>query len=112
MAHTYEELKHKTVAELREIAKATQHEAVQGYTQMNKERLLPALCSALGIDPHEHHAAVSAEKASIKARMRQLKADCEKAIADGDHGTLQRLRRQYHKLNHSLRVSARRATLH
>jgi hypothetical protein len=36
----------KTAAELRDIAKALTHEAVQGYTQMNKEHLLPALCKA------------------------------------------------------------------
>jgi hypothetical protein len=37
MAPTYEELKKKTVAELREIAKGLHDDAVQGYTQMNKE---------------------------------------------------------------------------
>jgi hypothetical protein len=52
MAHTYDELKHKTVAELREIAAGLDHEAVQGYTQLNKEHLLVALCKALGIDTH------------------------------------------------------------
>lgn len=112
MAHTYEELKKKTVAELRELAAQTQHEAVQGYTQMNKDHLLPALCKAFGIDAHEHHAAALAEKASVKAKMREIKTACDKAKADGDHELLQRLRRQYHGLNHTLRVSARRATLH
>lgn len=112
MAHTYETLKKKTVAELRELAAETQHEAVQGYTQMNKDHLLPALCKALGIDPHEHHAAALAEKASVKARMREIKAACDKAKAARDYDALQRLRRQYHGLNHALRVSARRATLH
>ena len=62
MAHTYEELKKKTIAELRDIAKDIQHEAVQGYTQLNKDHLLPALCKALGIDSHAHHAAAIAEK--------------------------------------------------
>ena len=112
MAHTYEELKKKTVAELRELAKDLQHEAVQGYTQMNKDHLLPALCKALGIDPHEHHAAVIAEKAAIKTKMREIRAACEKAASDGDHDALRNLRRQYHKLNHGLRMSAKRATLH
>jgi hypothetical protein len=112
MAHTYEDLKHKTIAELRAIASATPHEAVQGYTQMNKERLLPALCTALGIDPHEHHAAVAADKAVVKAKMREIKRACEKAVADGDHDALRRLRREHHRLNHHLRASAKRATLH
>jgi hypothetical protein len=112
MPHSYEELKKKTVAELRDLAKDVQHEAVQGYTQMNKDHLLPALCKALGIDAHEHHVAIAAEKAAIKAKMRELKAACEKAQADGDHHRLHQLRRHYHQLNHSLRTSAKRATLH
>ncbi len=112
MAHTYEELKKKTVAALREIAKEMQHEAVQGYTQMNKDHLLPALCKALGIDAHEHHAAIAAEKSATKLRMREIKAACDKAQGDGDHELLHRLRRQYHHLNHSLRSSAKRAMLH
>jgi hypothetical protein len=48
MPHTYEGLKGKKVEELREIAKALQHDAVQGYSQINKDHLLPALCKALG----------------------------------------------------------------
>ena len=112
MALTYEELKHKTVAELREMAQGVEHEAVKGYTQMNKDHLLPALCKALGIDAHEHHAAMGAEKLAIKAKMREIKSASEKAKADGDHELLHRLRRQYHHLNHSLRSSAKRAILH
>jgi hypothetical protein len=112
MAHTYEELKKKTVAELRDLAKDIEHEAVQGYTQMNKDHLLPALCKALGIEGHEHHVAMVAEKAAIKGKMREIKAASEKAKADHDPALLHRLRRQYHELNHSLRASAKRATLH
>ena len=48
MAHTYHQLKEKTIQELRDIAKDVQHDAVQGFSQMNKEHLLPALCTALG----------------------------------------------------------------
>ena len=72
MAYTYEELKGKTVAELRDIAKETQHEAVKGALQMNKEHLLPALCQALGIDTHEHHQVVGIDKAGIKSKIREL----------------------------------------
>ena len=111
MAHTYEELKKKTVAELRELAASLQHEAVQGYTQLNKDHLLPAICKALGIEAHEHHAAVAAEKSMIKAQMREIKAAAEKARAAGDYETVHRLRRQHHTLNHSLRTSAKRAML-
>jgi hypothetical protein len=109
--HTYEELKKKTVAELREMAAGLDHEAVKGYTQLNKDHLLPALCKALGIEPHEHHAAVTAEKDMIKAQMREIKAASARARESGDHESLHRLRRQYHGLNHALRTSAKRATL-
>jgi hypothetical protein len=107
MAHTYDELKHKTVAELREIAKGLPHEAVQGYTQMNKEHLLPAICKALGLDAHEHHAAVAADKSKIKARMHEIKSAIQAAPNDHDH--VHALRREYHHLNHGLRANARRA---
>jgi hypothetical protein len=36
---SFEELKHKTVAQLREIAAGIEHDAVKGYTQLNKEHL-------------------------------------------------------------------------
>lgn len=106
MAHTYEELKKKTVAELREIAKGIQHEAVRGYTQMNKDHLLPALCTALGIDAHEHHAAYGAIKFETRSRMRELRTKREQALATGDRGALKAIRREYHHLNHKLRANA------
>jgi DNA-binding IclR family transcriptional regulator len=109
MPHTYEELKKKTIAQLRDIAKDIQHEAVQGYTQLNKEHLLPALCKALGIDAHAHHAAAVAEKAAVKAKMREIRAQKTKALENGDHDLVRQLRRHYHRLNHSLRSAAKHA---
>ena len=109
MAHTYEELKKKTLAELREIAKETPHEAVQGFTQMNKDHLLPALCKALGIDAREHHVAHGAEKTHARARMHELKTRRQEAIQTGDHDLLKSIRREYHHWNHLLRVDARRS---
>jgi DNA polymerase/3'-5' exonuclease PolX len=109
MAHTYEELKKKTIAELREMAKDIQHEAVQGYTQMNKDHLLPALCAALGIDAHEHHAAALKEKNALKSRMQALKTERAQALSAGDHARLKAIRREYHHINHKLRTSAKRA---
>ncbi len=47
MAYTHNELKHKTLAELRDIAKDIEHDAVQGYTQLNKEHLVVAICTGL-----------------------------------------------------------------
>jgi cell division FtsZ-interacting protein ZapD len=97
MAYTFEELRHKTVADLREIAKGSDHEAVQGYTQMNKEHLLVALAKALGIQ-HEHHEVVGVDKTSIKAGIRQLKTQREAALAAHDHGQLKVVRRTIHRL--------------
>jgi hypothetical protein len=100
VAHTYEELKAKTVAELREIAK----DSVQGASQMNKEKLLPALCKALGIETHAHHEVHGIDKSSVKARMRELKAERRKAVDAGDHERLKSIRRHIHKLNHQIRA--------
>ena len=82
---------------------------MQGYTQLNKEHLLPALCKALGIDSHAHHAAAIAEKASVKASMRAINAEKAKALESGDRALLRQLRRHYHRLNHSLRAAAKHA---
>jgi len=100
MAHTYEELKAKTVAELREIARDT----VQGASQMNKDHLLPALCQALGVDTHEHHTVHGIDKTTVKAQLRELKAAREKALDAHDHHQLKSLRRQIHRLNHQIRA--------
>ena len=108
MAHTYEELKKKTIAELRDIAGTLEHEAIQGFTQMNKEHLLPALCQALGIDAHEHHVAHGAEKDSAHARMHELKKKRQEALEAGNRAALKAIRREYHHWNHKLRVDARR----
>ena len=94
---TYEQLRHKTLAELREMAKGSEHEAVQGYTQMNKEHLIVALAKALGIQ-HEHHDVVGIDKSSIKARIRELKTQREAAIAAHDHVQLKTVRRTIHRL--------------
>jgi len=107
MAHTYEELKAKTIDELREIAKELDHEAVKGFTQMNKEHLLPALCKALGIEHHKHphHAAVGIDKLKLKARMHAIRAEKQKAIAAADRKKLKVLRREYHRLNRRIRAA-------
>jgi DNA polymerase/3'-5' exonuclease PolX len=108
VAHTYHELKLKTVQELRDLAKGIQHEAVQGFSQMNKEHLLPAICQALGIDTHEHMAVVGLDKAAVKAQLRALKARRAEALATGDREALRSLRRQRHSLNHRIRAHVAR----
>jgi hypothetical protein len=107
MPHTYEELKKKTIEDLRAIAKDLPEEAVKGYTQMNKEHLLPTLCKALGIDVHKHphHDAVGIEKGRLKARMHLLKAEKQKALEGGDAARLKAIRREYHHLNRKIRAA-------
>jgi len=101
MAFTIEELKHKTVAELREIAKGSEHEAVQGYTQMNKEHLIGALAKALGIQ-HTHHDVVGVDKASIKARIRELKVKRQAALDAHNNAELKTVRRTIHRLKRQI----------
>ena len=95
MAYTFDQLRVKTLAELRDIARDTAHEAVTGWSQMNKDHLLPALCKAFGIDAHVHHAVVGLDKSQLKARLRALKAARDEAIAAGDREKLAAVRREH-----------------
>ncbi|MEI6613868.1 MAG: Rho termination factor N-terminal domain-containing protein [Chrysiogenales bacterium] len=97
MSHTFVELKKKTVAELREVAKDIEHEAVQGYSQLNKEHLLVAICKALSIDTHVHHQVVGLNKAGVKARIRTMKEKLAAAIIAGDRKQVSYCHRQIHK---------------
>jgi hypothetical protein len=101
MAYTYEELRHKTLAELRDIAKDIEHDAVQGYTQLNKEHLVVALAKALGIQ-HTHHDVVGIDKSSVKARIRQLKTQRAAALQAHDHAQLKVVRRTIHRLKRQI----------
>jgi hypothetical protein len=100
MTYTFDQLKGKTVAELREIAK----DAVQGASQMNKDKLLPALCNALGIELHAHHEVHGIDKPAVKTQMRELKTERDKAVDAHDHERLKSIRRQMHRLNHQIRA--------
>jgi hypothetical protein len=101
MAFTIEELKHKNIAELREMAKGIDHEAVQGYTQLNKEHLVVALAKALGIQ-HTHHDVVGVDKAAIKKRIRELKVKREAALSAHSHAELKAVRRNIHRLKRQI----------
>ncbi len=103
MTHTYEELKHKTVAELRDIAKGIEHEAVQGATQMNKDHLLKGLCAALGLDTHVHHHAVGIDKTAIKARIHALQKQRDAMLASKERKELSSVLRQIHALKRTIR---------
>ena len=102
MAYTHNELKHKTLGELRDIAKDIQHDAVQGYTQLNKEHLIVAICKALNIEMHEHHEVVGIDKAVIKSRIKALKTKRDEAISAHDRAALKKARRGIHRLKRQI----------
>jgi hypothetical protein len=106
MPYTYEQLREMTVVELRGIAAEIKHEAVQGYTQLNKEHLLVALCKALNIDAHIHHRAakvVAVDKTKIKSKMKELKKRRDVALKGHDHSQLKAVRHEMHELRRTLR---------
>ena len=103
MAYTFHDLKSKTVAQLRELAKTTENEELKGAAQMNKDHLLPILCKALGVDMHEHHHAVGIDKPALKAKIKSLKAQRADALAKHDHDLLKNVRRQIHRINRDIR---------
>jgi len=102
MAYTHNELRHKTLAELRDIAKDIQHDAVQGYTQLNKEHLIVAICQALGIEMHAHHDVVGIDKAAIKSRIKALKAKRSEVLQAHDRAALKKVRRSIHRLKRQI----------
>lgn len=103
MSYTFEELKTKNMDDLRKIAADMEHEAVQGYTQMNKEHLLEAICKALNIDMYVHHEVVGIDKSLIKSEIKELKKKRDEAITAKKRQELKNIRRQIKKLKNKLR---------
>lgn len=101
--HTYEELKSMTVVQLREIAAGIEHEEVHGHTTMHKEPLLHALCTALGLEEHEHHEVVGIDKAKIKRSIHALKAERDDALQAKDKPRFKQILRQIHHLKREIR---------
>ena len=100
---SFEDLKSKTVAQLRELAAGIEHDAVHGYTTMHKEPLLHALCVALGIEEHVHHEVVGINKSRVKRQIRALKEERSAALAAHDSAELKRLRRQIRGLKRRIK---------
>ncbi len=103
--HTWETLHKLTVADLRDIAKGIEHEAVQGYSQLNKEHLLPAICKALGIEAHAHHDVVGINKTAVKVKIRALKTKRDEILQTRDGKQLRRVRRKIHRLKRRIRAA-------
>ncbi len=107
MGHTYDELKHKTVVQLREIAKENEaeHESLKGYTQLNKDHLITALCTALKLPMHAHHEARGIDKAALKAKIKSLKKQRDEALTAHDHAKLKVVRRTIHAYNRRIHAA-------
>lgn len=103
MDYTYENLKNKTVAQLREIASGIDHEAIKGYTKLNKEHLLVALCKALNIDTFEHHEVVGVNKTAIKAKIKELKKKRNDALSAHNRAEFKSIIRNIRKLKRKIR---------
>ena len=103
MSYTYDQLSKMTVVELRKIADGVEHEATKGHLTMHKEKLLPALCLALGIETHAHHEAKGIDKGQTKLRIRSLKKEREAALQAHDPAKLKEVRMQIKQLKKTLR---------
>jgi hypothetical protein len=103
MSYTYEQLHLMTVAQLREIAKGMEHDAVKGFSTMHKEKLVPAICTALGIEGHVHHHVVGINKAQMKAQIRSLKTEKAAALTAGDRKKFKEILQNIHDLKHKMR---------
>ena len=102
MEYSYADLKKKNVTELREIAK----DHIQGYTQMNKEHLLEAICKTLNIDMHVHHKVVGIDKSKVKAEIKKLKKERDEHLQAKNRDELVRVRKEIKKLKNKLRSAA------
>ncbi len=101
--YTYEDLKSKTVAELREVASGIDHPAVVGHSQMRKDDLIHALSEALGIEETVHHEVVGIDKRAIKSKIKELKQQRDAALEASDSAALKQARRKIHRLKRTMR---------
>ena len=100
--YSYDQLKHMTVVELRELASGVEHDAVKGYTQLRKDEIIHGLSLALGIDEHIHHVVVGIDKRSIKAGIKALKVERDAALEAHDSAQLKMVRRKIHRLKRKI----------
>ena len=70
---------------------------------MNKEHLLQAISTALGVDAHVHHEVKGLDKSKLKREIRKLKLERDKALEAHDHDKLKKVRRQIKVYKNQLR---------
>jgi arginine utilization protein RocB len=103
MAYTYEQLSKMTVVELRKIADGIQHDATKGHSTMHKEKLLPALCVALGIEAHVHHEVKGINKAAMKTEIKQTQRKRDEALKNGNREEFKVALHRIHDLKRAMR---------
>ena len=103
MAHTYEQLSKMTAAQLKELAHQQESEELKGVANMHKDKLLPLLCNALGVEvPHHHVEGI--DKGKIKSQIRALKKERDEVIAaKKGKAALKEVRNKLHDLKKELR---------
>ncbi len=84
-----QELEHKTVNDLREMAKA--YEDIKGTSGMKKEELLQVLCEKLGIDRHEH-VPEGIGRRKLRQEIKALRVKRDAALEAGDAAALASVR--------------------
>ncbi|HLF14906.1 MAG TPA: hypothetical protein VI932_08480 [Bacteroidota bacterium] len=105
MDYTYEKLSAMTAVQLREIGHALNHPDLQGIATVHKDKLLPLLCSVLGIEAHAHHQVVGIDKTKVKQEIRALKRERDSALAGKDGAKVREIREKIHHLKRLLRKS-------
>jgi hypothetical protein len=102
--YTYHELKHTKVSDLRDIASKL-NPPVEGFSQLNKDQLIPKICAQLGIDTHEHHEVQGIDKTPLKQQIRELKKSRDAAIEAKDRKKAKETRRRIHSLKRRLHAA-------
>ena len=102
--YTYPDLKAKQLEELKEIA-AGLEPPVQGYTQMNKDHLIQAICKQLNIDMHAHREVKGIDKVAVKAKIKEWQKKRDEALAAHDRKSLKVALGHIHSFKHQLRKS-------
>ncbi len=103
--HTFHDLNRLTVAQLREIAAEIDHPAVSGYTQKRKTEVLAGICTALGLEMHEHHDAKGINKTTVKTQIKEWRVKRDTALEAGDHAQLKMARTKMRRLRRKIRKS-------
>ena len=103
MPYSYDQLSKMTVADLRKIADTMPNEELKGHSIMHKDKLLPLLCHALGIEAHAHHELKGINKSQVKMEIRALKKERDAALQNHDSTKLHEVREKIHHLKRRLR---------